>query len=77
MLTSLRSNRLLDGYRGMPAGDRPALIAQLMRVSALIEIIPEMTELDLNPIKVMPPGRGAIVVNGRLRVAPLRSTWIA
>jgi acetate---CoA ligase (ADP-forming) len=70
MLASLRTSRLLDGYRGAPPGDRDALISVILRVSALVEAIPELTELDLNPVKVLPPGHGAIVVDGRMRVMP-------
>jgi hypothetical protein len=42
-----------------------------MRISALVEIAPEIRELDLNPVKVLPPGHGAVVVDARIRVAPL------
>ncbi len=68
MLSRLRSARLLDGYRGSPPGDRAALIDVILRVSALVELVPELRELDLNPVKVLPPGEGAIVVDGRVRV---------
>ena len=68
MLGKLRSAKLLDGYRGAPPGDRDALVDVLMRVSALVEIVPELRELDLNPVKVLAPGKGAIVVDGRMRV---------
>src|SRR5207253_5783732 len=37
MLSSLRSAKVLDGYRGALPGDRQALISVLMRVSALVE----------------------------------------
>lgn len=70
MLRSLRSSKMLDGYRGGAAGDRQAMITLLMRLSALVEVVPELTELDLNPIKVLAPGEGAIVVDGRIRVRP-------
>ena len=70
MLASLRMVRLLDGYRGMPPADRAALIDVIMRVSALVEIVPEMSELDLNPVKILAPGAGAVVVDGRMRVRP-------
>ena len=72
MIAELRSRRVLDGYRGAPAGDVKALVALIQRVSALVEVVPEITELDLNPVKVLAPGEGAVVVDGRLRVAPLR-----
>lgn len=70
MIERLRSGRLLDGYRGAPAGDRKALIQLIQRISALVEIVPEMRELDLNPVKVLAPGRGAVVVDGRMRIGP-------
>jgi acetyl coenzyme A synthetase (ADP forming)-like protein len=68
MIGKLRAGILLDGYRGAPAGDRKALAQVLQRVSALIEIIPELQDLDLNPIKVLEPGSGAVVVDGRMRI---------
>ncbi len=70
MIAQLRSRRLLEGFRGAPPGDRQALAAVIMKVSALVEAIPELLELDLNPIKVLPPGDGAVVVDARMRVAP-------
>jgi acetyl coenzyme A synthetase (ADP forming)-like protein len=70
MLRSLRSSRLLDGYRGGAAGDRLAMNALMTRLSALVEVIPELTELELNPVKVLAPGDGAIVLDGRMRVHP-------
>jgi len=70
MLASIRTGRLLDGYRGAAPGDREALVTVLQRVSALIEAIPELTEMDLNPLKVLPPGKGAIVVDARMRLHP-------
>jgi acetyl coenzyme A synthetase (ADP forming)-like protein len=69
MLDGLRARKLLDGYRGMPAGDRDALAEIIMRVSALVEVVPEVRELDLNPVKVLEPGKGAVVVDARMRVA--------
>jgi len=70
MLDRLRSAKLLDGYRGAPPGDRAALISIVQRVSALVEIVPEIRELDLNPVKVLTPGKGAVVVDARMRIVP-------
>lgn len=68
MLAGLRAARLLDGYRGAAPGDREALIDLILRVSALVEVVPELRELDLNPVKVLAPGSGVVVVDGRMRV---------
>ena len=71
MVATLRSSPLLNGYRGAPAGDRAALISIVRKISALIEIVPEIIELDLNPVKVLAPGKGAIVIDARMRLAPI------
>src|SRR5262249_42238861 len=44
MLDHLRAHRLLDGYRGMPPGDREALVEIILRLSALVECVPELRE---------------------------------
>jgi acetyltransferase len=68
MIDRLRMRALLDGYRGAPPGDRAALVSLLQRVSALVEALPELRELDLNPVKVLAPGEGVVVVDARIRV---------
>jgi acyl-CoA synthetase (NDP forming) len=70
MIAKLRSARVFDGYRGSPPADREALARMIERVSALAEVVPELRELDLNPVKVLPVGRGAVAVDGRMRIAP-------
>jgi acetate---CoA ligase (ADP-forming) len=69
MLSQLRTARLLAGHRGAPPGDRPALVSIIRRVAALAEIVPEVIDLELN-VKVLTPGRGAVVVDGRMQIAP-------
>jgi len=69
MLDELRGAKLFDGFRGAPPADRPALEDVLQRISALVEIMPELIELDLNPVIVRPPGEGAIAVDARIRLA--------
>jgi acetyltransferase len=69
MIEKLRLRALLDGYRGAPPGDRAALVALLQRVSALVEAVPELREVDLNPVKVRTRGLGAIVVDARICIA--------
>jgi acetyl coenzyme A synthetase (ADP forming)-like protein len=70
MVARLRLSTLLAGYRGAPPGDREALLELLQRVSSLVEAVPELRELDLNPVKVLAPGAGVVVVDARLRVGP-------
>lgn len=68
MIDRLRLRPLFDGYRGSAPADRKALISVLQRLSALVEEMPELRELDLNPVRVMRPGEGAIVVDARILV---------
>ncbi len=39
-----------------------------MRLSRLAEELPDVTELDLNPVVALPPGHGCRVVDARIRV---------
>jgi acyl-CoA synthetase (NDP forming) len=68
MVRSIRGYRLLQGYRGHPPADIPALEELLLRVSRLVEEVPEIEELDLNPVIALPPGQGCVVVDARIRV---------
>ncbi len=71
MVRSIRGYRLLQGYRGHPAADIPALENVLQRIARLVEEIPEISELDLNPVIALPPGQGCLIIDTRVRVAPL------
>ena len=66
MLNELRGVALLRGYRGAPPADESALMDILLRVSTLVEICPEIEELDLNPVIVS--ATGAIAVDTRVRL---------
>ncbi|HET8624999.1 MAG TPA: GNAT family N-acetyltransferase [Gemmatimonadales bacterium] len=68
MLRELRTYPLLTGYRGEPACDVPALVEAMLRISAMVEDLPQIMELDLNPILVHP--KGVSIVDARIRVAP-------
>lgn len=75
MVKEVKGYRLLEGYRGLPAGDVHAVEEALLRISALIEAVPELIEMDLNPVKVLKPGEGVQVVDARLRVRPIQTGW--
>ena len=69
LIRSIKGYRLLQGYRGHPPGDVDAIQALLLRLSRLVEEVPEIVELDLNPIFALPPGQGCMIVDARIRVA--------
>jgi acetyl coenzyme A synthetase (ADP forming)-like protein len=66
MLEEVKGTALLRGYRGAPRADEAALRDLILRVSALVEACPEVREMDLNPVKILP--EGASVVDARIRV---------
>jgi acyl-CoA synthetase (NDP forming) len=70
MVRCIRGRRLLEGYRGHPPADLPALEQLLLRVSALAEALPEVAEVDLNPVFALPPGQGCVIVDARVRATP-------
>lgn len=63
MRPGIESYRLLQGYRGHPVADVEAIEEVSLRLSRLVEAIPEISELDLNPIFALPPGQGCIIVD--------------
>jgi acetyl coenzyme A synthetase (ADP forming)-like protein len=71
MPAELRTYPLLRGYRGAAPRDVAALEAVLRRLSALAEDLPQVVELDCNPVKVLE--RGACIVDARVRVAPVEA----
>jgi acyl-CoA synthetase (NDP forming) len=68
MVRGIRGFRLLEGYRGHPPADVPAIEDLLLRVARLVEEIPEISELDLNPVFALPPGQGCLIVDARIRL---------
>jgi acyl-CoA synthetase (NDP forming) len=67
MWRSLRGARLLTGYRGGVAADTPAVENLLLRLGRLAEDVPEVAELDLNPVLAGP--HGVLAVDVKLRLA--------
>jgi acetate---CoA ligase (ADP-forming) len=68
MIHGIKGYRLLSGYRDHPAADIEAIKDVLLRISRLVEEIPDITELDLNPIYALLPGQGCRIVDARIRV---------
>ncbi len=68
MVSSIKMAKLFEGFRGAPASDTESVADLLLRLSAMIEDLPEIDELDFNPVKVMPQGQGYCVVDARILV---------
>lgn len=68
MIQGIRGYKLLTGYRGAPEADIPAVKDLLLRISRLVEELPEIAELDLNPLKALEPGQGCVILDARIRI---------
>ena len=66
MIRGLATFPLLDGCRGRPNADVASLRSLVLCLGALVEDLPEVVEVDLNPVIVGP--NGAEVVDARIRV---------
>jgi acetyltransferase len=66
MFAEIRGGKLLEGVRGQPPADLEALARVSQRISQLVCDLPQIKELDLNPIKVLPQGQGCLVVDCRM-----------
>jgi acetyl coenzyme A synthetase (ADP forming)-like protein len=62
-----KAGRLAAGFRGAPPADEAALVDLLLRLSLLADDLPEVAELDLNPVLAL--AAGCIAVDARVRVA--------
>jgi acyl-CoA synthetase (NDP forming)/GNAT superfamily N-acetyltransferase len=69
MLDALRSSPMLFGPDAPHRVDRNLVRDVLLRVARLAELIPEIAELDINPL--MMSRTGGVVVDARVRVAPV------
>ncbi len=73
-----KAGQLVRGFRGAPSADAGALVDLVLRLARLADEIPEVAELDLNPVLALP--RGCVAVDARVRVRPVEArsrakTW--
>jgi acetyl coenzyme A synthetase (ADP forming)-like protein len=72
LVASGKAGTLLRGFRGAAAADKQALADLVLRVARLAEELPEVSELDLNPVIAQPDG--CIAADARIRIAPRAQT---
>jgi acyl-CoA synthetase (NDP forming) len=78
LVTTGKAGRLVRGFRGAPAADTAPLTDLVLRLARLGEELPEVAELDLNPVLALPDR--CVVVDARVRLrSPKRvlraKTW--
>jgi len=66
MVHQIRAFKVLDGFRGSPPSDVPAIVDTLLRLSAMVCNHPQIAELDINPLIVHARGQGCSVADSRM-----------
>lgn len=66
MISSIKTNKLLQGVRGEKPSDLNKLSECIQRLSQLVSDFKEIKELDMNPVLVFEKGRGCKVVDVRI-----------
>ena len=69
LMARTRVSRILKAYRDVPAADERAIALVLVKIAQLAADVPEVRELDLNPL--LADTEGVIAVDARVAVAPL------
>lgn len=66
LVARTRVERLLTGYRNQPPADRAAVRDALLCLSRLVEVVPEIAQLDVNPL--LATEHGCIALDARIQV---------
>jgi acetyltransferase len=72
MMSRTRVASLLKAYRDVPAADEDAVALVLVKLAQLAADVPEIREIDINPL--LSDHSGVIAVDARVAVAPLKKT---
>jgi len=68
MVRSIRAARRFGAWRGAPPSDVAAIEDALLRIGRLADEVPEIAEMDMNPLRVRAQGEGAVVLDARIAV---------
>ncbi|NTV32407.1 MAG: acetate--CoA ligase family protein [Deltaproteobacteria bacterium] len=69
MIGSIRGARVLQGIRGEKPCDIETVVDLLVRLSHMLIDLPQIQEIDINPVLVFPEGEGAVAVDARVLLA--------
>jgi acetyltransferase len=70
LLDSTWAGRKLRGYRNLPPADRAAVVNVLLRLAQLAADFPQLAEIEINPLRALPDGQGAVAVDVRIKTSP-------
>lgn len=69
MISRLKSYPLLAGIRGEKPSDMDAMVDAILRISQMVTDLPQIVELDINPLFVYEEGKGVMAVDARIVVS--------
>jgi acetyltransferase len=70
LLDRTAAGTALAGFRGAPPADRDAVAEVMVRCAQLALDVPEILEIEINPLIVRERGAGAVAVDARVRITP-------
>jgi succinyl-CoA synthetase beta subunit len=71
MTANLKGCKIFEGFRGRPRSDMDALMTSIVQIGQLAEDFSGLiTSLDINPLMVMPEGRGAVAADILIEMSP-------
>ena len=68
LISRTRISKLLKGYRDVPAAHQESIVSALVSLSQLLADVPELQEIDINPLVVN--HEGALALDARVRLSP-------
>ncbi|MBI1209016.1 MAG: GNAT family N-acetyltransferase [Azospirillum sp.] len=72
LMTRTRIFKLLEGYRELPSANLEAIALTIIKVSQLVTDVPEILDLDINPL--LADEYGVVALDARMRIGPATST---
>jgi acetate---CoA ligase (ADP-forming) len=69
MLENTWAGRRLRGFRNLPPADKQAVIDAILRLGQLAADFPQLTEIDINPLRVFPASHGTAALDVRMKLA--------
>ncbi len=66
MVADTKAYKLLSGWRGSQESDIEAIIENILRLSELATDFPQIQEIEINPLLVLPKGQGALALDCRM-----------
>lgn len=68
LIDSTWAGRKLSGFRNIPPADKQAAADALVKLSLLAMALPDIIEMEINPLRVFAPGEGACALDIRIKV---------